>query len=334
MPQPSLKILAALLALGTAASARDRIAGIEFYGYKGIDAEAVRKALPVHEGDAYSDAVKGQVQEAVKRTTGRDATDVAGICCNAEGDRVVFIGVPGESSRTFALNPQPTGKDRLSAKITVLSHKMDQAEEAAVRKGGAAAQEEGSDGYRLVKDPAARRLELAVRRYALRHQAELLRVLESSSDAEQRGIAADVLGYGRRSPQQVAALVRASRDPDDNVRNNATRALGELVSAGPEIAKQIPSGTFVDMLRSGIWTDRNKASFLLMYWTQARDPGLLEQLKAQALDALIEIARWRDTGHAIPARLVLGRIAGIPEDRLVQLAPGDVQVILDSLARR
>ena len=42
-------VLIALPALG-----RDRIWDIEFFGYKGIDIEAVRKAMPVHAGDEYA----------------------------------------------------------------------------------------------------------------------------------------------------------------------------------------------------------------------------------------------------------------------------------------
>ncbi|HKW98685.1 MAG TPA: hypothetical protein VJN43_13190 [Bryobacteraceae bacterium] len=88
------------------------------------------------------------------------------------------------------------------------------------------------------------------------------------------------------------------------------------------------------MINSGIWTDRNKGSFALDELTRAGDPRLLEALRATALDSLIEMARWRSTGHAIPARVVLGRIAGIPEDRLLELASGPPERILEALQRK
>jgi len=47
--------------------------------------------------------------------------------------------------------------------------------------------------------------------------------------------------------------------------------------------------------------------------TQSRDAQLLERLKAEAGEALLEMARWRAEGWASMARVVLGRIAGIPE---------------------
>jgi hypothetical protein len=322
-----------LVLLSTAALARDRIAGIEFYGYKGIDTKTVRKALPFREGDAYSIDMKSQTRETVKRITGRDVTDVEAICCDENGDRVPFIGLPGESTKNFDYNPAPKGRIRLSEEIIALHRQMESAEEAAIRKGGNAAKEDDSNGYALINDQVARSLQLKVRKYALKHEDEIQTVLASSSDSGRRAIAAEVLGYARQSRKQIAALVRASRDPSDAVRNNATRALGVLGSSNAELVRQIPPKTFVDMVCSGIWTDRNKASFLLNNLTRTRDKKLLAQLRAEALDALIEMAEWRDTGHALMARIVLGRIAGIPEARLTEIAMGPVHVILDALRR-
>ena len=170
-----------------------------------------------------------------------------------------------------------------------------------------------------------------MREYALQHKDELLRVLKSSSDSEERAMAADALGYGDQSQEQISALVWASRDPEETVRNNATRALAVLASSKPEAASQIPPEPFVAMLRSGIWTDRNKASMMLSVLTRSRDRKLLAQIRAQALDALIEMALWRDLGHAFFAKIILARLAGIPEERMPEVAPGPVQVILDAL---
>jgi hypothetical protein len=86
------------------------------------------------------------------------------------------------------------------------------------------------------------------------------------------------------------------------------------------------------MLNSGSWTDRNKAGFLLDELSKERDPKLLSQLRAHALDSLIEMARWRSRGHAGTARILLGRIAGIEETRLQKLVDaGEVEQILKAL---
>jgi HEAT repeat protein len=189
-------------------------------------------------------------------------------------------------------------------------------------------------GYALSHDPALHALQLKVREYALAHEAEVLRVIKTSSDPKQRQMAANTLGYARSSSRQIAALVRAARDPAADVRNDAIRALGVLASADSMVGRQIPAESFIDMINSGIWTDRNKGSFVVMELTRARDPRLLAALRAKALDSLIEMAKWRSTGHGIPARVVLGRIANLPEEHLLELAVGPLQPILDALPQR
>lgn len=312
--------------------ARDHIGDIEFFGYKGFNVAVIRNALPVHAGDVFSTTTKEQIRQAIQRITGAAPTDVAPICCDTQGDPVIFVGLPGGSTKSFSYNPEPTGTERLSSTIMDLYEKLETALEAAVHKGGTGIQEDDSKGYALANDPAAHALQLAIRRYALQHEDELMRVLKNSADASQRAAAADVLGYARQSPQQIAALVHASRDPDEGVRNNATPALGVLAASNSQLAKEIPAETFIEMISSGIWKDRNKAAFLLLELTRNRDPKLLNELRTQALDSLIEMAKWHDTGHAVSARILLGRIAGIPEDELNRLAlQGPVETILNKV---
>lgn len=78
----------------------------------------------------------------------------------------------------------------------------------------------------------------------------------------------------------------------------------------------------------------NKASFLLLCLTRNRDPELLAQLKSRALERLIEIACWR-TQHSWAGRMILGRIAGIDEARLTELAKsGQVEAIIAAVQSR
>ena len=200
----------------------------------------------------------------------------------------------------------------------------------AVMKGHAS--EDDSEGYTLTNEPKARRAELAIREYALRNEALTLQVLASSSDARHRAIAAQLLGYGRQSDEQVDALVRASLDADGGVRNDAVRALEVLAGAKPDFANRIPPEPFVRLLRSGAWSDHNKASLLLLALTKGRDPKVLTLLRTDALDSLIEMARWRSVGHAEAALAILGRIAGLSEDPLNRLIEaGQADTIISKL---
>lgn len=65
---------------------------------------------------------------------------------------------------------------------------------------------------------------------------------------------------------------------------------------------------------------RNKGASLLVELTADRRPDLLEKIQAAAEDSLLEMAKWRDSSHAYFARMILGRVFGIPEDRLRELA--------------
>jgi hypothetical protein len=106
------------------AEAAERIELIEFFGYQGIDVEAVRRALPVHEGEVFDKTTRAQVREAVRRVTGGDATDVAAICCGEQGGRLLFIGLPGKSTHTFRLNAKPAGTAQLPGELLPLFAKI------------------------------------------------------------------------------------------------------------------------------------------------------------------------------------------------------------------
>ncbi|HET9532669.1 MAG TPA: hypothetical protein VFQ92_20110, partial [Blastocatellia bacterium] len=254
-------------------------------------------------------------------------TDIAPTCCDKQGNWIIYIGLSG---KTMRYNPQPGGTARLPKNILDLYERFMSALTEAVQKGAAA--EDRSKGYALSEYPPLRSTQLEMRAYAMDHEALLRQVLETSSDSQQRAVAAQLLGYARQSKPQLTALAHASRDSDGTVRNNATRALLVLVESNPNLARDIPAEDFIELLLSRTWTDLNKASNLLSSLTRDRNPRLLAQLrKAEVRERLIEMARWR-TDHAEAARYILGRMAGVAEERLQQLVTaGEVEAILNRL---
>ena len=334
-------VMVVLLATGTRdlAAAKTRPLGeIDFFGYKGLDLSAVRAALPFHEGDSFpppkftAATLKKKVGEVIRQVIGREPTDVAFICCDAKQNAMVYIGLPGESYQSLVFNPAPSSNVRLPKDAAKLAGQMNDALTSAVMNGRAT--EDDSAGYSLSDDPKAHRAQLALRDYALQHEEIIFKVLTSSSDAEHRTFAAQILGYGRQSDEQIDALVHVSLDPDDEVRNAATRALWVLAAAKPALARRIPPEPFIRLMRSGAWLDHNKASLVLVALTTTREPQLLAQLRADALDPLLEMARWRSIGHAEAALTILGRMAGIEEEALEKLiGAGQTATILAKFDR-
>lgn len=316
-------VLVSLISAAFAQSGQLRIGEIEFFGYDGFDLGKVRAVLPVHEGDAITEsdeAVRGainRIKEAVRHATGREPTDVQTVCCDERNQWMLFIGLKGKSVKNISYNPLPKSAIYLSPEALALYDEMIAVLMRAVQSG--AAEEDDSRGYALSANPALRSEQLAARNYALSHERLILRVLESSSEARQRIAAAYFMGYARQSSQQIAALVRASRDSEEDVRNNAVRALWVLAKSSRATAARIPAEPFIEMLNSGMWADRNKAGLLLETLSVSRDQCLLARLRSSALESLLEMARWRDAGHAYAARILLGRVAGIEEARLQQL---------------
>ena len=298
-----------------------RIGSIDYYGYAGLDLDRIKQALLVHAGDKYPgpSATTEIINKTVTSVTGRTPTDVAPVCCDPNGNYMIYVGLPGASIKPTQLNPVPTGKRTFPPNIINLYKQTMDALTASVLKGNSL--EDSSKGYALsTSDQSLRAKQLTVRAYAVAHEKLIRAVLDSSSDAQQRLVAAYLLGYARQSDRQISYLVHASHDVDDGVRNNATRALGVLAESSEKVAARIPATGFIDMLSSGSWTDRNKAGWVLTSLTKARDPKLLAQLRAEALTSLIEMARWRNAGHAYSARILLARIAGVTEERARQLA--------------
>jgi hypothetical protein len=298
-----------------------RIGEIDFFGTDGVNVQKLQSALPVKKGEEVTEQqtseLRKRISRAVETVLGHKPTDVAMFCCDARGDLMVYIGLGGDNTAVTPFAPAPKGSRCLQQYAKHLYEAEEEATAEAVRKGDTA--EDDSAGYALSHDPVARAPELAAHEYAMTHEQSIERTLQLCGKPKDRQAAAWVLGYASRSRRQIASLVRASRDVDEDVRNNAVRALFTLARSSSEAASSIPSDTFIEMLNSGVWTDRNKAGFLLQALSSNRNPELLEQLRSRAIRSLVEMAKWQDPGHAYPYRVLLGRIAGLEETRIQQL---------------
>lgn len=308
------------------------IANINFFGYGHLDVAKLRSVLPIQPGESIKQSewstYRSRINEAIKSKTGKPPTDVELLCCDDHGNSMIYIGLAGTSSVAVQHKSAPAGRSRLPAAALKLSRETEEALNKAVYAGRI--QEDHSNGYALSTDPELRAKELEIREYALANEAPLRTVLLSSADAEHRAIAAQFLGYLNVSARQIADLTEASRDPYEGVRNNAVRALGVIAGSSQQRASMIRPKPFIALLKSDKWVDRNKGAWLMISLTESRNPKLLEQLRKEAMDALVEMARWHFVGHASSARRLLGRIGGIEEARLNAMIDSQAEAIISA----
>ena len=313
----------ALLLLGPPANVPP-LGVIAFYGLRTTPPETARRTLGLHPGDVLPSReaeLRVQVEGARRRLEalpGVTAAHLEFVCCDQ--DRLIlYVGITEGLAGPPSLRPELTDSSRLPEDILAAGAQFDQALEAAMLRGDAG--EDQSLGHALMNDPASRAVQQRFIVFAARDPALLRRVLHGCPDEAQRALAAQVLAYSADKVAASVDLVEATQDTASEVRNNALRALGVMASAPgiwPEGHLPIPAEPLVELLRSPVWTDRNKASLLLEKLTEGRQPSLLGLLSRRAFDELVEMARWPVMGHAYSSLAMLGRIAGLSEEQIVR----------------
>ena len=328
------RLVASILSVA-ACAAQPTIRAIDFFANADLDIDGLRDNLSVRPGDPWTSEANQVLRSELEELLGRSPSDVTAVCCDEGGNWIVYIGLADRSGSRVRLNPQPTESLELDADLVILYDRYEEAVRQAVSHGDGLVSEDRSLGYALSHDKDVRGLQQRIREYALSNSSRLFAVSRESSNALHRGIAIDAIGYGLHSADQIGALTHSALDPDLTVRNNAIRALSALASSQVELQAPIPYAMFVDLLASGVWSDRNKSVALLSELTEGRDPDLLEAILQRALAPLVECARWSWSGHAYHARVILGRIGGLDEAIVLAEAGNSafVDVALDSIQR-
>src|SRR5262245_37155710 len=96
---------------------------IEFFGCRGLNVDAVRARLPLHEGDPFppagftTETLKATIDDRVRDVVGHPPTDVSFTCCDDRDRWMVYVGLAGGSYRPLRYKAAPTGADRLPPAI-------------------------------------------------------------------------------------------------------------------------------------------------------------------------------------------------------------------------
>jgi len=286
---------------------------IQVYGNRRVSEAEIRKKLGVREGGALPKS-KGELEDRLAQLDNVVSATLFAACCD-DRKTILYVGIEEKGSPHFDYNTEPASEEVLlpSAVAQAYAEFLNATAEAA-RLGEA--DEDLTQGHSLMRNAKARYVQLGFVALADEHREILRKVLRQSADPEQRAMAAYVLGYSNDKAAVQDDLQYALRDPDDTVRANALRALGAFAVYAQKHAEaglKISATWLVEMLNSLVWTDRNNAAVALVTLTETRDSAILDQIRDRSLASVVEMARWKHLPHALPAFILVGRLAGVQE---------------------
>jgi len=307
------------LAGALAAGAEDispRVGTIEIYGARKTSVQKIKTALGVAPGDPIPS--RESIEDRLDKLPGVLAARVEAACCD-QRKMILYVGVEEKDAPHFDFHPTPSGEITLAPELFDRYRELLEAVPGSIR--GRNADEDLTHGYSLMADPECRNIQLEFIALVERDLKLVDRVLRESGDPDQRAAAAYLIQYGPRSANSsrfiVDALQYALRDQDDTVRDNAMRALHAVAVGGklhPEQQVHIEPTWYVELLNSVVWSDRHNATLALVNLTETRDAETLALIRERALPAVLEMARWHDLQHALPAFILAGRLAGLSEN--------------------
>ena len=291
------------LACGLAFGQVPRVGTIDFYGLRKIPAAKLRQELGVQPGDPLPPS-KADVEEHLTSIDGVVLARLEAVCCEAKA-AILFVGIEERGAPHFEVREAPESEAVLPEEMTTAYRAfLDGLQEASV----------GSP-----VDPEFAGLEERLAALVKTHLKELRDVLRTSADAGQRAIAAHAIVVSTDRPAAAQDLQYALQDPDEDVRRNALSSLGTLAAYAlkhPDSEIRIAPTWPVEMLNSIVLSDRMGAVNLLLTLSEAREPAVLDLIRQRAAPQLVEMARWNSLTHALPAYILLGRVAGLSENEI------------------
>jgi hypothetical protein len=292
-----------------------RIGVIDYYGVTKVPLDRVRKALGVREGERLPGS-KGSLEERLETVPGVVLSRLEAVCC-AGADVILYVGIEERGAPHFEFRDPPHGTAVLPSNITEDYRGFLNAFSRAAAFGNIA--EDVSRGHSIAVDREVQRYQMRFVEEAAANVDILRQALRTAEDPEQRAVAAYVIGYAPVKRLVVDDLQYAMQDDDEGVRANAMRALSAIaVLASRDSASEVrvEPTWFIELLNSIYWSDRERAASALVNITEDRRPALMEQLRLRAFDSLVSMARWKTLAHALPAFILVGRLAGLPEHEI------------------
>jgi hypothetical protein len=300
-----------LLAAASLAAQVPGVSEINLYGLRGVAPEAVRRASRLQSGEPLPPS-KIDMEERIAAVPGVRSARVEAVCCQGK-DVTAFIGIEEQSGPHVAFHPPSAGLAAIPPELIASYQQFLSVlrQRASVEKGESRPQ----------RDPALVEIEEKFTKYATEHLAELRAALHDDPDDAERAAAAIVIGYVSDKTVVIDDLVYAAHDPDESVRSNALRSLQAIAIVGaadPAQGIHIAPGAMIDLMHSIVLSDRLETVDLFVTLTDVRNPEALDLLRVRALRTLIEMARWESLRYALRPFVLVGRVAGVPEQEIQQ----------------
>ena len=318
------------LAFCAGLSAQPRIGVLDFYGLRHVSEAKVLQTLGVREGDPLPRS-KGDTEQRLDQIGGVIESHLEAVCCD-QGKMILYVGVEEKGSRRFETREPPDGEADLPADVTNTYKRFLAASELASRYGQT--KDDLTHGHALSQNPETRQIQEEFPAIVTQNIADLRHTLRDSGDEAQRAIAVYVIAYARDKRDIVNDVQYALKDDDPGVRLNALRGIKALTvysQLNPESGVKIEPTWLIEMLNSLSWQDRTQALAVLEVLTSNPDPDTMNEIRERALESLVEMARWKTLAHALPAYLLLGRVAGMPEaDVQAAWTRGDREAVIQA----
>ncbi|HEY1784053.1 MAG TPA: hypothetical protein VGG30_00845 [Pirellulales bacterium] len=314
-----------LLAAG-ASAAEETIDTIDTYGLGKLSRETVLEAAGLHAGDRLPRVEEFDgIERKLKAIPGVEDADVSVVHVARQRsppgsmEPTVYVGIREAGRPGVSFRAAPTSDVTLPDEVVDAYRRFEAAWMNSIRYDRRG--EDDSNGYALFGDDATREIQKQFVPLAERHFDRLADVLRTAKNTDRRAAAAWVIAYASDKTKAAAELDAAVRDPNPQVRNNAMRGLAVILGYAakhPELKIDAPIDSYFDLLESVEWTDRNKAMAVLGELSADGNEPVLTKLRTRSLPALVEMARWQTEGHAMMALMLVGRIAGLTGDEVIE----------------
>jgi hypothetical protein len=315
-----------------------RVGAIEIYGARKVPLQKIEKALGIKAGDLLPS--REQAEDRINKVNNILVSRVEAACC-AGHDMILYVGVQERDAPHMEYHPSPTGNLQLAPSLMANYRRfLDEVEDSMRAKN---ADEDLTNGYSLMADPDCRHIQEGFVAEVKADLPNVAEVVRQSADPEQRAAAVYLLQYAprgaRTTPVMINGIQWGLQDDDDTVRDTAMNSLRAIMVGAklhPDQEIHFEATWLVSLMNSVVWSDRLHASQALEALTESsQNPEALSLLRSEALQSVIEMARWRDLNHALPSFMLAGRLAGFDEARIKEAWVNDDRAaVLEAAAGR